>query len=294
VYLAELTASLRRRWYLLVIGLVLTAVGCLAMSRTVAPAYEVQASVLLIPPANTTSDTGNPYLYLGGLNQATDVLVRAMNADMARAPIQEAFPNVTFATERDGTTSTPIMIISVIGADPAQTMTALAAIVSSVPGELDNLQRPLAVPAGATISSMVLATDTTPTMDRKAQTRALVSVAAAGLVATVLLTGFIDRVLTNRRSRKLSGPAISGGEDDSTHAPYLTRAITIGTTPEIDSTTAVAGELQPLEEPISNQLQGDPADDNGSAVVADNRRGRHSAQRVSDSPTNSIRSRIRG
>jgi hypothetical protein len=159
---------------------------------------------------------------------------------------------------------------------------------------LDRLQQPLAVPAGATISSMLLANDTTPSKDWKAQTRALVSVAAAGLVATVLLTGFIDRVLTNRRSRKLSGPAISGGEDDSTHAPYLTRAITVGTTPEIDSTTAVAGELQPLEEPISNQLQGDPADDNGSAVVADNRRGRHSAQRVSDSPTNSIRSRIRG
>ena len=274
MYLAELTASLRRRWYLLVVGLAFTVMGALAMTRMVAPNYEAHASVLLIPPANTTTATGNPYLFLGGLSQAMDVLVRAMNADTARAPIQEAFPGVTFSNERDGTTSSPILIISAVGSDPAPTMKTMAAVMDSVPQELVNLQQPLAVPAGATISSMVLAADTTPTMDRKAQTRALVSVTAVGLVATVLLTGFIDKVVINRRSRRLSSTATTSGDNDPTE-PYLTRTITV---PALESGRTAAGT--PKSARWGNRRRrttGPPTEMcRTRPSVSDTRRGRHS------------------
>jgi hypothetical protein len=213
MYLRDLGASLLRRWYLVILGLILTVGACFATVKLVPPTYEAQATVLLLPPTKTVGEGGNPYLFLGALNQALDILVRTVNTDSARAPLEEQFPDVSFAAERDGTTSAPIMVIKSVGDTPNETVLALSVLLDSVPPKLAALQDPLAVPVDSRISSTNLAADDSATKDTKSQTRALVAMGAVCLTLTILLTGLLDRALASRRLRRKGDPALQVNSD---------------------------------------------------------------------------------
>jgi len=227
MYLRDLKASLLRRWYLVVLGLLLTAGLCAAAYKVVPATYQAEASVVLLPPSISVVEGGNPYLYLGGLGQALDVLTRALQSDNAQKPITEAHPDATYTALPDRTTTGPILLVTVEGPTSEETLATLQAILDSVPPALANLQEQLAIPAGSRITSMNLAVDDEPTKIQKDRTRALLAAAAVGLVGTILLTGLLDGLLTSRRTRKqdaldraqlLADPADDIGPDQSTSA----------------------------------------------------------------------------
>jgi len=154
---------------------------------------------------------------------------------------------------------------------------------------------------------MVLAADDAPTMDSKARTRALVSVAALCLAATVLLTGFLDRVLTNRRARRLvrthgdteeryppAAPDImlsaadarsiqSRAERDPAPAPVRPRlGASVRTRPaeRVRLGLAVA-ELSSQQPTTDGSSEGDTrvsAEDDGAEIAVDRTRARHAAR----------------
>ena len=267
MYVRDLGVSLLRRWYLVILGLILTIGACFATVQLIPPSYQAQSSIVLLPPPRTVGDAGNPYLFLGSLNIAADILIRSMNAATARQRIEDEFPAVSFEAERDGTTSAPIMIIIAIGDTPQETVQALNVLVDSVGSALAGLQDPLAVPADARISSMRLAADDVPTKDSKSRTRALVAVAAVCLTLAVLLTGFVDRVLTSRRARRLSRIA-GGAEDEYLPTPGTMRSPTGEAPPDVTRTE----EPQTPDDWPTNQRRGSAQDDD-AALNAD--RGRH-------------------
>ncbi len=76
---SEWPRTLIRRWYLTVLGLAVT-IGLVAAAAIAVPvSYTAKADVVLIPPANSTSNSDNPLLGLTGLTSAADVLARAMS-----------------------------------------------------------------------------------------------------------------------------------------------------------------------------------------------------------------------
>ena len=77
--------SLRRRWYLVLALAVLTVGATFLVAQRTGETYEATGTVLVFPPSQTEGPTGdmseeNPYLSLGGVGQARDVVVRALTS----------------------------------------------------------------------------------------------------------------------------------------------------------------------------------------------------------------------
>lgn len=206
--LAETLSVLKRRWYLVVAGVLLTAVGCFYVYDRVPTTYEAKGSVVLMPPSATVGDEGNPYLFLGGMGQALDVLTRHVNAAEIVEPILEDHPDTNYTIEPDRDTSGSIMQVIVTGPDPSTTMDVLHEALSTIPISLNAMQDELLIEDYLRIGLMTVVVDTEPTADQKQRLQLLIFAAVGGIVGTVLLTGMIDgMVLSLRREAPQKNPA---------------------------------------------------------------------------------------
>lgn len=202
MFVRDILISCLRRWYFLVIGLIITGVATYFVFGLVPPTYTAKASVVLIPPTVAVTVGDNPYLYLGGLDQALGVLqVKAASPEVA-APLLDKFPGSSIAITKDATTSGPIMAISVSADTPEQTMALLKSTLALVPATLASLQKDLKVPATSVITSMPLSLDVKPTKVSKKQIQMTAMAGVGGLAATLLLTGFIDRLMSRGKGEK--------------------------------------------------------------------------------------------
>ena len=202
--LRNLGKSLTRRWYFVLLGLALASILCTVMYQRIPLNYKAQGSIVLLPPAVNVVN-GNPYLYLGGMGQALDVLTRKLASDDVKTPISDRFPDVDYVAETDRTTSGSILLVTVQGRDQAEAMGALGAILNQVPSTLESMQVALSVPATARITTMKLLVDSKPTVDSKTRTQVVMAAAAGGLTLTLLLTGLLDGLLLGRKARSRNG-----------------------------------------------------------------------------------------
>lgn len=209
--LHDLVTSLRRRWYLVLAGLVVTAGLTAVVSSSVPPIYQMQASVVLVPGKSVIVEGGNPFLYLSGLVQARDVLVRTLGSTEVQAPIASRYPGATVAVQADATTSGPMVVISAEAQRPQAARGALHAMLTALPTQLVRLQDEVGAPTTARIKPLTLTVDNEATAVTKGRTRAVLAVVAVGIVATVLLTGLADGLLLARSLRRRPTP------DDGEH-----------------------------------------------------------------------------
>ena len=229
VQLTVFWATLRRRWYFVIIALVCTAVASYVTVDKVGPTYEANGAVLLLPPVTTVekneSDTvGNPYLLLDGLGQIRDIVIRTMLAqathdELCRPQAEPAYesmreelcgphPGVTYDVTQDYTNRAPIILVTVEANSTTNMVTALSAVVDRVPIILTDLQAGLKVKPNAEITSAVLVSDKKPEIVRKSQIRAGIAVGAGTLALSLLMIGLLDGLLAARRSKKSpDGPA---------------------------------------------------------------------------------------
>lgn len=247
--LKDLARSALRRWYVLLVCLLLTAAGALGIARSMPASYDVSSSILLLPPASSVGDEGNPYLYLSGLGQAVDVLVTRLTSDAVAQPVLERHPGVTLTVERDVSTTGPIILVSASGPDAAEGESTVAEVVAALPGQLADLQSALDVPDGSVITSTVLTAPEDAAPNTKARTRAATAVVGAGLVLSVLVTALADRVLLDRRRRRTGDPAepVVVPEPATGPEPFTGP----GAAPEVEPVAEVepAAEVEPVGPP---------------------------------------------
>ena len=220
--LKNLLHSMRRRWYIMLGGILIAGALCGLAYSNISPTYQRSASVLLIPGSTSIPAGGNPYLYLGGLAQASDVLVRALSADEVLTPILGPEPAVEVTIARDTTTSGPIVVISVSGTDDAQVAAVFTEVLGVVPTTFDNLQASAGVADDAKVTTLPLTVDTTSTLSQKSRLQAIGVVGVGTLAATLLLTGFIDGLLLaprRPRGRRSTATVVAfPGYDDEERA----------------------------------------------------------------------------
>ncbi len=205
MYLRDVLHSCLRRWYLLLAALVLTAGGGYLTVGAVSPEYQASASVVLLPPDAVIAVGDNPYLYLGGLDQALGVLQVKMNSPEIAKPIEAPYVagNGTFAVAKDVTTTGPIMRVTATGDDTKTVLQLLNVVIQSLPPNLLALQQELGVSKSSRITTMVLATDHEAEISHKRQLRALIVVCGGGVVGSVLLVGWLDRLILARWERRV-------------------------------------------------------------------------------------------
>lgn len=215
MYLRDLGASLLRRWPLVIVGLLLSA-GLAYGAYTLVPvSWTAKASVLLFPPSSVVGLNGNPYLYLGGLEQAADVLVRRLDTEAAHKEAKERYDDGDFTVQIDGGSAAPIVLIEAEAPDAAGALSLVDDVHSRVPDELLAMQQDLGAAKNAFITATDITVDAEATLNPKARIQLTAVAGAVGLALTILLTGLVDG-LARRRRQNHEEPAESGPEDPKT------------------------------------------------------------------------------
>ena len=197
--LADIPKVMLRRWYVTVVGVIVT-LGLMMAAFVLFPAsQQVNSRILLLPPKSTVGEKGNPYLGLGGLKQPVDVLVRALTSQEAALEMEQRWPSATYLVEPDYTTNGPILVVTVEDSNPEVALDATAYLLDQAPKTLDALQAGLGVRPNSRITSTVITRDAVPEPVRKSQLRALVVALGAGVTLTALAAAAVDGLLRQRR-----------------------------------------------------------------------------------------------
>lgn len=202
MYIRDLFSSLCRRWYLVPVVVLLAVGGALLTADRVAPTYRASASVVLVPPETTLADTGNPYLFLGGLQQSVDVLSRTLGSEYIRETIKAQAPGGSYDVSSDVTTSAPIVLVTSEASSPEAADRLLSRVLGQVPHVLSRLQQSLSVRQKSQITTQVIARSQEPEKIQRGQYRAMVLAIGASLALGVLLVSLLDGLLLRRRGTR--------------------------------------------------------------------------------------------
>jgi hypothetical protein len=195
-------AALLRRWYVVIVGVAMTAGLVYVAKDAVPPTYSASGSVLLLPPGTSVADGSNALLSLGGLEQPAALVVAYLAGDEARQVLAEDFPNATYDIVLDPLSRGPLVLVTV--EDPSQddVMSALDAVLDALPQALSMLQDQVDAPADSRVTSMPLSVDERPTTERSDSLRALIAAAGVGMVLTLVGAIAFDALAARRRERR--------------------------------------------------------------------------------------------
>lgn len=202
MFLHDLGVGLLRRWYLVLFGLLVTGFGAYSLLQVVPVTYEATSSVVLVPPATAVIEGENPYLYMGGLDQALSVLTVRMSSPTVGDPILKKRPGLNYSVGKDVSTAGPIMLVGADGETEAETLKLLEQVTKVIPENLQLLQDQLNIPKNARITAMNIVTDTSAKEVNKKQMRAVLAAIAGGTAVTILGTGLIDRMVMRRKEKR--------------------------------------------------------------------------------------------
>jgi len=191
-----------QRWYFTLVGLLITAALCVLAALAVPIKYQAKAQILVLPPHTSVGTGGNPYLALGGLQAASDVLARAMSDGKTFQLLRSEGITGTYTVARDLTTSGPILLVDAEDSTPEGALSTLNGILSQAAPRLTALQDDLNVPSNTRLTSNVFTQDSVASTLRKSQIRAVLVGFAAGVFVTIMLVSAADSALTRRRRRR--------------------------------------------------------------------------------------------
>ena len=221
--LRTVLASVARRWYVVVAGILVTGLLCLAVQTTAPEKYKSQASLVLMPSSQSIGDAGNPYLYLGGMSEALDILIRKITSQPVRERLLANYGSATYVAEPDRGTSGAILVITATADNPEETTALLKAVMDETPRSLNDMQEALNVAVPARITTMSLLVDREAVPEVKARTQLVLISAAGGITLTLVLSVLLDGLLMTRARRKEASRTDVRSEEDS--APPGRRAM---------------------------------------------------------------------
>lgn len=226
--LTETLRSLGRRWYVVLLGLALTASLGMLISVKVPITFAATGTILLMPPDETVGVRGNPYLYLGGLNTALDVLVRRANSIEVSGPLLKLHPGTNYTVEADRTTSSAIVLVTAEAESSDAALALRDEAMATVMTTLDLMQDEANVENIMRLHGQDLVIDKTAVAKTKTQLQLILVAVGGGTIGTLLLAGFVDGWIIERRQRRMDKPDPLPAEKDDGPAPLKpTEAATI-------------------------------------------------------------------
>ncbi|MCY4726949.1 hypothetical protein NYO98_11735 [Nocardioides sp. STR2] len=218
----------RRRWYVLLAGLMVSLGLAYAGTLASPPHYAARALVLLLPSQSTVGPNGNPFLDLSGLDLPARVVVSSLTSTSTREAVGKEFPDIDYAVSIEESTRGPVIALDVTGPTDGATLEALPYLMQESRATLERLQAEVEAPANATIRSMVLAQDRSATEQRGGTVRLAIAGLIAGLVATLFAASAIDgrsqqRRATRREHEDANEDSVSRQPDPAEGAPQHAR-----------------------------------------------------------------------
>jgi hypothetical protein len=204
MYLSDMAGVVRRRWYFLLIGMLLTAPVGLRAAHT--PDRYIASEVVVIQPP--VSSTPNP---MTGMYPSLAVTAAAVASRLSTPDARAMFRSrgvtgkYSFEPRNTGTNQEPqyviaSMTITYIADDAASGLRALAVLSDTFETELKALQDRSNVGSKVRISVAVLVPPTA-TLLTHSPLRSLVGVGLLGAVGTAAIMLWVDEIIRRRRRR---------------------------------------------------------------------------------------------
>jgi hypothetical protein len=199
---ADMMGALRRRWYVLVAGLIVAGLAAYGVWAMVKVEYTRTATQLMLPGPGTIPEDANPFLFVGGLSQAADVLVRKMGSPDVLAEVEDEFPNVDIVITRDPLSSGPVLLTSVTSQSDADAAAVVDGLVTLTESTLLDIQRVEGIPATDRITLVTLTIDNKGTVEQKSRLIAAGATGVGAVALTLLLIALIDGLARARAQRR--------------------------------------------------------------------------------------------
>jgi len=201
VKLADIVSGLRRRWYIVIPGLILAVMGTVGAWTAVGDEYERTATQVLLPGDSSIPEDGNPYLYIGGLGQAAEIVVRALGSPNVLTPLLEEHPGVEVAIARDPTTSGPVFMITVLAPTDEAAAEVLGRLVAETSTVLEELQDQQDIAAPDRITVMPIFIDEESVVQRRNRVMITAFVGVGAVILVLVVAALSDGLLLTRARR---------------------------------------------------------------------------------------------
>ncbi|WP_329129649.1 chain length determinant protein [Streptomyces sp. NBC_01476] len=244
--LAEIYRVMRRRWYVLLPGLVLTAALTIGAYVKVPVTYQSQSTVVLLNSQKATvAFNGNPFLSTQlSLNGMADSLARNLNSDAALAHLKSQGAHSTTVAKIADNALGPLMWLTATGNDKRDVLASDRLLTSYAAERLEEFQTDQSVPDDAMIRMATIVPPQNPVAQTKTRYEYLVAAGLLGIVVSMVATFYAEaRSRTGARSRPPEGRHAADPADEAGGG-----ASTPGSGPDsasVDGTAAAAGTGKP-------------------------------------------------
>ncbi len=247
--------TLRRRWILTLLLVLLTLAGTAALGSKPGP-YQSQSQVVLLPSLQSSKANGNnPYLSFADSVSLTADLVRreVMAPATALALAAQGYPS-TYQVVDDPNTAGPVLDVTVTGNSKAAVQNTLYAVTTEISTKLAAMQA--GTKLANRITSLAVSVDPRAMLMISKKARTLVVVLGIGLLLTIAIPQVADAAITQRRSRR----KVTGGESSVVwpEGGTRTRQSSREPTPRkewADSSTRTARELVDSDYPVDSRVK---------------------------------------
>ncbi|MEV0413577.1 chain length determinant protein [Streptomyces sp. NPDC050448] len=200
--LAEIWRVMRRRWYVLLPGLLLTAALIAGVYLLVPVEYRSQSTVTLLNSKKATvAFDGNPFLSTqASLTGMADGLARNLNSDDSRADLKSQGVTGEYEAKIADNAQGPFMWLSVTGTDPAAVLKSDQVFTAYAEKRLQEFQAQQSVMPEAMIRMATIVPPQKPQAQTKTRLQYLIMAGALGFVLSLVATFFVEA--RRRRSGK--------------------------------------------------------------------------------------------
>jgi capsular polysaccharide biosynthesis protein len=242
--ISQFFGVLRRRWLLVLVGVLLTMGVSGTAYVLVKPTYEVTGTLLFLPPQSSlASGTVNPYLQLDGLLQTVNLVGVSLSDQQTQLELEGMSKDVQFTVQADGRTNSPVLVIDVKDSSPTSAIKIRDLLIARAPVRLSTMQEALAVRPNDRVTATVLTLDSQAQEIGKNRLRAGVIVGCLGLVLTLVAATLWDSHRRRSAGRRIAPdpfqeatlPVEGEVEEAGAAEPSVPlRAVSAGSAPEFD------------------------------------------------------------
>ncbi|RPE37922.1 capsular polysaccharide biosynthesis protein [Streptomyces sp. Ag109_O5-1] len=204
--LAEIFRVMRRRWYVLLPGLLLTAGLIAAVIVLVPVTYQSQSTVVLLNSQKATQAyDGNPFLSTQtSLTGMADSLARNLNSDDSLRDLKARGAKGTFAAKLADNAQGPLMWLTVTGTDKASVLSSDKTLTAYAKERLDQFQKEQSVAPKAMIRMTTIVPPQNPVAQTKTRLEYMIMAGGLGLVLTLAAAFYVE---ARKRSAHTPEPA---------------------------------------------------------------------------------------
>ena len=253
--LADTVRGLLKRWYILFPGLLIAGAIALGAWFAIPPGYNRSATQLMVPGGTSIPQGGNPYLYLGGLAPAADVLVRAVGSANTLNDVAEKYPGIEIEISRDTTTAGPIILITVTAKTDAAAENVLTMLIDRTATVLDELQAVEAIPEANRMTVIPVTVDEQSVEQSRSRFVTAAGVGIVGTVITLIIASLAGASRRRDRDTAVEGepadpdsPDVDGGSDTAQPATgQFAQPEQFAQPPQFSPTGQVAQSVPPAQ-----------------------------------------------